>query len=1051
VKPRVFLPLIIAIFCAVAPSLGLAQSNIQTQATNLEIKPQELAAEIAGKLDKVTEFRFVRDQAAKMGVRVYLFGGTAAGFAHYVKWDLQRQKGDPRFQPDRFDYDYTNIYRSTQDLDIVVDGTLAQAEQFQQILRNKYPHLQGSKPRWEVRCLRFAKGKPSDPGYKEALLNDPDFLNQHTDSNSVGMIEVSPPQNGEPFVRDLRDWNSNEPTFLEDVAEGSIHYYFSLSHDLTGRFKAGKNPSIFSVVRLLTKAFQYELKLKSEQWALIERVVDEFNPERDLANPQARDWLERNAPKLIQHAVNIEYAADILDKLGLRKKLVSLGSISKIDSMAWWLNREPLKSHEFGTGPGRTGAEIAQKLRRKQIIVAHETAANMLAYESITRAHTGDPNVLISRQNTPGENAYYGAGFYTKLGLEGARQTGWTIRFTVDPRAREGEDFTIHGDAWLFHNKRALRVIPESLHMTALEYFQMLFERESFDESDRALIEKQKRRIKTTLTDVPPKDLKKIRAMVLADLERKDPSVELFKTWIYLNEQQGTSALNLAWDEEIVLSAIQNNTLESFAWLQILKNPNWLKAYKKLHLEIRSLWAFAFNLIEKLNPELSPNQRLEVSQEFEAALKDNDDLHLHYRKAWEFALNLLNRPDIKRHPELLTGFIEYTRAHVKDSIFYLPIARWVGGNPLWADFHDQIFPTLIEYLSHEPNKQCIGIFASEAFKEKPERDLKWIEYLIDRGLDDPSLSVVGSLASVMAKPGIPDRLFDKWLDAILKLRSPSSYLEPLFMDVIPVAPRFRDEDYLRGFLKKYYALPENLRDEYSVINNSMPRNKLNLENDVFLKALMDAAIEAHALQSLEYIARLFETSYMNGREELLKYFSRKAFAAKLGNKIEMHTSSHSHLPLVSEITPRWITDSQWFALKSGRIHPSAYLAARLMEESFDFFSHEQQKEIIQFLIEKCFQEGSFKELLTPTKVVFSRPNLGWHEKIFSEYLRAVELGTQGNSSSHVTSPDKIEIFKLITGNNSAFSPEQIRLFGKLGFTGLQVKAESNCTSDMESF
>ena len=29
-----------------------------------------------------------------MGVKVYLFGGTASAFAHYVRWDLEREAGD---------------------------------------------------------------------------------------------------------------------------------------------------------------------------------------------------------------------------------------------------------------------------------------------------------------------------------------------------------------------------------------------------------------------------------------------------------------------------------------------------------------------------------------------------------------------------------------------------------------------------------------------------------------------------------------------------------------------------------------------------------------------------------------------------------------------------------------------------------------------------------------------------------------------------------------------------------------------------------------------
>ena len=41
---------------------------------------------------------------------------------------------------------------------------------------------------------------------------------------------------------------------------------------------------------------------------------------------------------------------------------------------------------------------------------------------------------------------------------------GLTIRFTVDPNAREWTDFTRVDDYVRFKNKKALKVIPESLN-----------------------------------------------------------------------------------------------------------------------------------------------------------------------------------------------------------------------------------------------------------------------------------------------------------------------------------------------------------------------------------------------------------------------------------------------------------------------------------------------------------------------------------------------------------------------------------------------------------
>ena len=68
------------------------------------------------------------------------------------------------------------------------------------------------------------------------------------------------------------------------------------------------------------------------------------------------------------------------------------------------MGQEPLRSKPLGEGDGPT----AEALGLTE--VAHETKT-FLAYESITRSHKGEPNVLISRRDTPGDGALHGEGF----------------------------------------------------------------------------------------------------------------------------------------------------------------------------------------------------------------------------------------------------------------------------------------------------------------------------------------------------------------------------------------------------------------------------------------------------------------------------------------------------------------------------------------------------------------------------------------------------------------------------------------------------------------
>jgi hypothetical protein len=459
-----------------------------------EITAEELVAHAEKGISLVPEFQFIRETAQKMGVRVWLFGGTASSFLHYVKWDLARSRGHIHLQQDRFDYDYTNIFRSTQDLDIAIDATPETAGAFQEIIAEKFPHFLGAKAKWEVRTLRHRMGKEGEVNFKEALLDDSDFNNQNTDSNSLGMVELTYDKNkfNEPLVRDLKNWDKPISVFLEDTLKNRISYFRSQQHFTTARAQAGENPEILSVIRLLVKAFQYELTFSKNDFEQMKQVVNEFDGSA-ISNSNALRRIHDTAKKLVMHATNIEYALNKLDELGLRQKLISLGDANSIESDAWWLSREPLRSKPVGTGKGNTAAELNIK------VVAHETN-NFLAYESITRAHSGEPNVFISRQNSVGEAAAFGEGFYTKIGKEGARGTGLTIRFEVNPKAREGTDFIIKDNCIIFINKKALSVIQESLNY-GLEDLLKLAESKlviEVDHSDLALLEKLKRKLNAT-------------------------------------------------------------------------------------------------------------------------------------------------------------------------------------------------------------------------------------------------------------------------------------------------------------------------------------------------------------------------------------------------------------------------------------------------------------------------------------------------------------------------------------------------------------------------
>ncbi len=499
--------LLIAGLLGFGPSSSISSFAVEQSTADQKLQLSQLETEIGARVQRVEEFRFIRQEAARLGLRAWLFGGTAAGFAHYVKWDLQREGGMKHVQAERFDYDYTNIYRSTQDLDIVIDGSAEQAATLQSEISKKYPHLQGSKTAWEVRPLA------QDFGDKAAILNNPDFLNQHTDSNSTGVIEITKPTDGDSIVRDVRDWNSKNPHFLQDVFDGSLHYYFSPLHETTKFAKEGRNPPILSAIRYLTKAFQYGLKIQPRDLEQIKKVIHDFNPSTGLANPYVSKWIEKNGKKLFQNAIDVEYAWNTLEEFGLRTKLRDIrGDTHVVDSLAWWMNKEPLRTVILGQGAGKTAKELGFD------VIAHETK-DFTAYENITSSYAGKPNAFISRKDSTGETAAHGDGFYAAIGRSGARKTGFTIRFHLDPGAREGTDFERfeqEGDQYLrIKNKAALSVIPESLNLTPLEYFELLgVDKPFFTDADHGIRDRLKRRIKAKAHALSESDGQKIADLV---------------------------------------------------------------------------------------------------------------------------------------------------------------------------------------------------------------------------------------------------------------------------------------------------------------------------------------------------------------------------------------------------------------------------------------------------------------------------------------------------------------------------------------------------------
>ena len=107
---KIFTPFILLLTLFTVGFAAKAQEGERLNRVESLVTSAEFYSYLKVKTPTVIEFDYIRKTAEKMGIHVWLFGGTAAGFAHYLKWDLQRQKGDSRFQKNRVDYDFTNIF-----------------------------------------------------------------------------------------------------------------------------------------------------------------------------------------------------------------------------------------------------------------------------------------------------------------------------------------------------------------------------------------------------------------------------------------------------------------------------------------------------------------------------------------------------------------------------------------------------------------------------------------------------------------------------------------------------------------------------------------------------------------------------------------------------------------------------------------------------------------------------------------------------------------------------------------------------------------------------
>jgi hypothetical protein len=424
-----------------------------------------------------------------------------------------------------------------------------------------------------------------------------------------------------------------------------------------------------------------------------------------------------------------------------------------------------------GQGKGRTLKEIAEELKIpwEEFTLSHETDS-LLSYESMTRDRKGAPNVYISRKaNQQGESAIHGDGFYTKIGKEGARGTGYTIRFKPDPNAREGEDFTRAGDHIVLKNKAALEVIPESFDMSLSEYFEKISHKD-FDHADKALVEFLKRRMGRRLErEQNPEEAQEVFQLIKKKLLSEDTpqraKERLFQEWFSL--PVSTKVLDKGWLEVV----LNNKTLAHQFVFYALSKPHWSD-----RPEIVKALIDNGNVDDSIAYRVLTQEHWKDHPELVEALIDKGTADTFLIR------DVLSKPHWKGHPEWVKTIMDrgtqdfyiaefiFTRPHSKEYPELLKaliekgtVDGRIASQVLWRE-HWKDHPEFVKALIDRNHRDYTDIYIAQSVLSQPhwKDHPEFVKALIDKGTVDELVDELLAMPMWKNHPYFKKLLGNKW-------------------------------------------------------------------------------------------------------------------------------------------------------------------------------------------------------------------------------------------------------------------------------------------------
>jgi|GEM_PF-6075488 len=231
----------------------------------IDLSKTELQEAVSEYLSKTVEAKELHRLSGTLGAAdIYIIGGASARIVRAVDQYLKTPSGQRKGLPGKV----VDLLSATQDIDFVIDGNQEQIEKWSEEIPKALPYKLGDKTLFQV--------MPLYPNPERGVLNNPDILNQNTDSFSTGLLKiVSKPGSTLAQIIDIRHPSgaSEAGGFLSAVISDKIDYLDSDRHESTSMAREGRNPKAVSATKYLVNLSRYGSSFDEKDFETITEII----------------------------------------------------------------------------------------------------------------------------------------------------------------------------------------------------------------------------------------------------------------------------------------------------------------------------------------------------------------------------------------------------------------------------------------------------------------------------------------------------------------------------------------------------------------------------------------------------------------------------------------------------------------------------------------------------------------------------------------------------------------------------------------------------------